>query len=330
MPANLTPQYRKAETAYRLAESPQAELDCLQWMLREIPKHKGTDKLQGDLKSKIAKLKLTLQKSSNTTATKSLATRLPKQGAGRAILLGAPNSGKSQLLASLTNAQPEVAPYPFTTQVPLPGMMSFEDCWFQLIDLPPIAAEQPPRDTLELVRGADLVLWVVDLSSDDLVDETAAILSSFSTSKTRLGRATMLDESDVGVSLTHTLMLLNKIDLPGARAQCELLDEYLQLPFDRLEVSALAGTGLAELRRQIFERLEIVRVYSKHPKEKEPDMTSPFIIRRGQSLVEVAEQVHHNLATSFKGARLWTASTAGSIQVKPDYIPHDGDIVELS
>jgi ribosome-interacting GTPase 1 len=330
MPANLTPQYRKAESAYRQAESPQVELDCLQRMLREIPKHKGTDRLQGDLKAKIAKLKLALLRPSNTTGAKGLTTKLPKQGAGRVLLLGAPNAGKSQLLATLTHAKPEIAPYPFTTQLPMPGMMSFEDCQFQLIDLPPLAADQIPPATMEFVRGADLALLVVDLASDDLVEETAAIVDRFSASKTRLGRATMLDENDVGVSNTHTLVLLNKIDVDGARERILLLDEYLQLPFDRLEVSALLGTGLAELRRQIFERLEIVRVYSKHPSEKEPDMTSPFIIRRGQSLVEVAEQVHHSLATSFKGARLWTANNQGCIQVKPDYIPSDGDIVELS
>ena len=57
MPANLTQQYLKAEQEYRQASTPEEELACLQAMLREIPKHKGTDHLQAQLKSKIAKAK---------------------------------------------------------------------------------------------------------------------------------------------------------------------------------------------------------------------------------------------------------------------------------
>ena len=49
MPANLTHQYRKAEEDYRRATTPEEELRCLQVMLRELPKHKGTDKLQDNL-----------------------------------------------------------------------------------------------------------------------------------------------------------------------------------------------------------------------------------------------------------------------------------------
>lgn len=169
MPANLTPQYHKAEAAYRQAETPQEELECLQIMLREIPKHKGTDRLQADLKTKIAKVKAETQKAA-ASPSKATATKIPKQGAGRVLLVGAPNSGKSQLLAALTRAQPEIAPYPFTTQAPLPGMMLYEDCPFQLIDLPPITADFFSATTLGLVRGAELVLLVVDLGSDDVVE----------------------------------------------------------------------------------------------------------------------------------------------------------------
>ena len=57
MPANLTPQYHKAEQEYRRAQTPEDELRCLELMLREIPKHKGTDKLQAELKAKISKAK---------------------------------------------------------------------------------------------------------------------------------------------------------------------------------------------------------------------------------------------------------------------------------
>ncbi|MDX1930025.1 MAG: GTPase [Pirellulaceae bacterium] len=328
MPANLTQQYLKAEAAYREAQTLQEELGCLQVMLREVPKHKGTDRLQADLKSKIAKLKLELQKASSAPSAKS-ALKIPRQGAGRVLLIGAPNCGKSQLLAALTRAQPEIAPYPFTTQAPLPGMMFFEDCPIQLIDLPPVTADFMDAATIGLVRGADLILLVVDLASDSLVEDTQAVLDRFQNSKTHLGRETMLDESDVGVSYTGTLVVLNKCDDRSASERLGVFDEYLKLPFDRIEVSATLSTGLDQLRRLVFDRLKIVRVYTKHPKQKEPDMTKPFAIRQGQTLLDVADCVHKDMAASLKSARVWGKGLHGGTTVKPDYQPQDGDIVEL-
>ncbi len=328
MPANLTQQYLKAEAAYRGAQSPQEELDCLQVMLREIPKHKGTDRLQADLKSKIAKLKADLLTAASSPTAKST-TKIPKQGAGRVLLIGAPNSGKSQLLAALTRAQPDIAPYPFTTRSPLPGMMLFEDCSFQLIDMPPVTADFMDPATLGLVRGADLILLVVDLASDTLIEDTQAVLDRFMSSKTRFGHDTRLDEHDVGLAYTAALVVLNKCDVPAAQDRLATFDEFLKLPFDRLLVSATDGTGLPELRKSVFERLKIVRVYTKHPKEKEPDMSQPFVIRQGQSLIEVADHVHCDLSASLKSARVWGKGCHTGTTVKPDYQPQDGDIVEL-
>lgn len=328
MPANLTPQYHRAEAAYRQAETPAEELECLQLMLREIPKHKGTDKLQADLKAKIAKAKAEGEKLATQAAGKP-ATKIPKQGAGRLVLVGAPNSGKSQLLTALTRAQPEVAPYPFTTQVPTPGMMLFEDCPFQLIDLPPVTDDFMDPATIGLVRGADRVLLVVDLASDELIEDTQAVLGRFAAGKTRLGRETKLDDEDIGVSYTSTTILLNKVDAPDAQERLGLLDEFLELPFERIEVSATEGQGLAELRKHTFERLEIVRVYTKHPKEKDPDMKKPFTVRAGDTLVEVAENVHRDMAANLKGARVWGTAVHDGTTVKPDYQPQDRDVVEL-
>ncbi len=327
MPANLTPQYLKAESEYRSAQTPEEELDCLQVMLREIPKHKGTDRLQADLKAKIAKLKADLLKK-QSAPTRS-ANKIPKQGAGRVLLIGSPNSGKSQLLASLTRAKPEIAPYPFTTQAPLPGMMLFEDCPIQLIDLPPIAADFFDPTVLGLIRGSDVVLLVVDLGSDSLVDDTQAVLAHLQTGKTRLGRETCFDEEDIGTTYTQTLLVLNKVDSDGAAERKRIFNEFLHLPFDQLEVSALTQQGLDELTEQVFRRLNVVRVYSKNPKAKEPDMSKPFIIKQGQTLIEVADQIHRDLATSLRSARVWGAAIRPGATVKPDYQPHDKDIVEL-
>ena len=84
MPANLTPQYLKAEEAYRRASTPEEELQCLQVMLREIPKHKGTDKLQAELKQKISKAKKEAEQQRTSGQGKAGATACAFPGRGRA------------------------------------------------------------------------------------------------------------------------------------------------------------------------------------------------------------------------------------------------------
>src|SRR5579872_1199845 len=126
MAANLTPQYLKAEEEYRRAATAEEELKWLEIMLREMPKHKASEKLQSDLKQKISRAKKDVE-TERKTAKKGHGVRIPRQGAGTAVFLGGPNAGKSQLLARLTRATPEIAPYPFTTRAPQPGMMPWQD-----------------------------------------------------------------------------------------------------------------------------------------------------------------------------------------------------------
>ena len=100
MAANLTPQYRKAEEAFRRAETPLEELRCLEVMLREMPKHKGTDRLQADLKAKISRARAEAE-SAAKAPKKTSGFRLPRQGAGRVVLIGGPGTGKSHIATAL-------------------------------------------------------------------------------------------------------------------------------------------------------------------------------------------------------------------------------------
>lgn len=328
MPANLTPQYHKAESQYRAAQTPSEELECLQIMLREIPKHKGTDKLQAELKAKIAKVKVEAAKPVPKTGKPSV--KIPRQGAGRVLLIGPPNCGKSQLLASLTNATPEIADYPFTTQSPQLGMMHFEDCPLQLIDLPPISADFFDNEVLNLVRGADLVLLVIDLGNDSLIEDTQFILERFSNGKTRFGRESELDEDDIGTTYTRTLVVFNKADAPDAEGRFEMLTEYIKFDFDFVRVSATTRENLESIPKEVFSRLELVRVYTQNPREKKPDLTKPFTIRRGETLVEVAMQIHRDFGEKLQSARVWGSAVHDGTVVKPEYTPQDRDIVELN
>ncbi|HLA84784.1 MAG TPA: GTPase [Thermoguttaceae bacterium] len=328
MPANLTPQYLKAEEEYRRATTPDEELKCLQVMLQEIPKHKGTDHLQASLKSKIAKIRRDLV-AEKKSGKKSHGVRLPRQGAGTAILLGGPNAGKSQLLRSLTRATPEVAPYPFTTHAPTPGMMPWEDVAVQLIDMPPITSDFVEPYTYGLIRGAELALLMVDLGTDDGVEQCQDVLDKLNVTKTRLGPTSHLDEEDVGLSYTQTLLVPNKIDLPDAPARLDLLHELFAINLPEFVISAEHGTGLETLRNEIYRRMDVVRVYTKLPSAKEADMDRPFTLRRGLTLLDLAGQVHKDYLEGLKIARVWGTAVHDGTVVKSDYVLHDKDVVEL-
>jgi len=328
MPANLTQQYLKAEAEYRRATTIEEELACLQVMFKEIPKHKGTDHLQADLKTKIAKLKKdAIAEKSGKKSGRGL--RIPRQGAGTAILMGGPNAGKSQLICSLTRATPEVAPYPFTTHTPAPAMMPFEDVTVQLIDTPPVTKDFMDPHLIGLVRSADLVLLMVDLGSDDGVEQCQELLDRLNDSKTRLAAQSYLDENDVGLSYTRTFVVPNKIDLPEATGRLELFHELCPMDFTEYPISAVAGTGLETLREAIYRSFDMIRVYSKLPTAKEPDRDRPFTIRRGSQLIDLAGQVHKDFIKGLKFARVWGEAVHDGTVVKGDYELRDKDVVEL-
>ena len=328
MPANLTPQYHKAEEAYRRAQTPEEMLRSLELMLREVPKHKGTDKLQADLKARISRAKAEVEAGQRAGKRGPQGVKIPRQGAGRAVIIGGPNAGKSTLLAKLTRASPEIAPYPFTTREPQPGMMPWEDLTVQLIDTPPITADVLDPGTLELIRGSDLALLMVNLGDDEGVTDLQAVVARLG-GKTRLASRSYLDEEDIGVSYTQTLLVINKCDLLEAEERIALVQELCPLDFPAFRISAENSVGLDELKQAIFRALDVVRVYTKLPSKKEADYDRPFTLKRGSTLLDVAELVHRDLAANFKYARVWGEGMTGGTIVKADHVVRDKDVAEI-
>ncbi|MBE6425028.1 MAG: TGS domain-containing protein [Planctomycetaceae bacterium] len=329
MPANLTPVYLKAEQAYRQAQSLEEELRCLQVMLQEIPKHKGTDHLQASLKAKISKTKKDMEADRASGKKSGLSIRIPRQGAGTVVILGGTNAGKSQLLASMTRATPKIAPHPYTTQLPQPGMMPWEDVLVQMIDTPPITPDFLEPSTYSFIRSADLALLLLDLGDDDGVENCIALMDRLNSTRTRLGKESCLDEDDVGLSYTRTFLVPNKIDVPGAMDRLEIFHELTDWGFEEFPISATEMTGVEPLRDAIYHALNVVRVYTKLPTSKTADMDRPFTLPAGSTLLDLAGLVHKDYLEKLKYARIWGTAVHDGTPMKGDYVLNDRDIVEL-
>jgi predicted GTPase len=251
MPANLTPQYSKAEEAYRKAQTPQERVECLEQMLQLIPKHKGTEKLQADLKTRLKEAREESQEEKQA-AKPGKSYRIPRQGAGTVVVIGGPNAGKSRVLAELTNAHPEVAPYPFTTREPQPGMMPWEDATVQLIDTPPITDHHIEPYLTGFVRGADLVLLCLDGSSDDAPEQTAAVYEQLRSRKTLLDARSGFDEEDYAIVHVRTFLVVTRGDDPDVSTRLELFRELVATPLETHVVSLDRPESVAALRDAIY------------------------------------------------------------------------------
>ena len=325
MPANLTPQYRAAEDRYRAAATAEEKIAALREMLAVIPKHKGTEKLQADLKQRLSKLQ---NQSQRAGAHRTTFDHVPREGAGQVTLVGPPNAGKSSLLAALTRAQPEIGPYPFTTHVPQPGMMAFEDVQIQLVDTPPVAREHTPPWLPGLVRSADLALVALDLAEPSLLEQAEFMFERLAMSRVILMSPGAPAPEDPIVAAVTALVVGNKADLPDARVGEALLGELLGGRLPLAVVSALTGSGLPELRRQVFTLLDVVRVYAKEP-GKPADRERPFVLARGSTVADLASCIHRDLLVNLRFARVWGAHTFAGQTVHRDHPLTDGDVVEI-
>ena len=326
MPANLPPQYFEAEKVYRQARTPAEKIEALETMLAIMPKHKGTDHLRGQLRARIASLTQEAQRQSGGP-TRAQLYAVPREGAGQVVLVGLPNVGKSQLLDALTDASPKVADYPFTTQLPQPGMMPVANVQIQLVDLPPVVAGATPPWQRALVRQADLVLLVVDLSQDPL-SEWATLQEELTGMNVRPSPPATTAEDTPGLAHKKALLVATRADLAPAE-HLELLQLEVGDALPILAVSAVTGAGLEELKQQVLAALDVIRVYTKPP-GKPVDRSKPFVLKRGSTVEELADAIHHEVRKKFKYGVLWGASGKFSGQhVGRQHVLEDEDVVEL-
>jgi len=325
MPANLPPQYFEVEKLYRQARSASEKLRYLEEMLAIMPKHKGTDKLRADLRKRISQFK-EMHRGGKGPGRRAPAYLIDKEGVGQVALLGPPNTGKSSLLAALTKAQPQIADYPYTTRIPLAGMMRYENLQVQLVDLPPLGDDQLDPWVPDLLRRSDAWALVLAPPEDPLVqvERVKIILAGYRLTLKERGDGTAAGD----MATRPTLSVLTKMDLIADPEELELYLEFMSQHFHALAVSARTGQGLKTLREELFKILNMVRVYTRAP-GKAANFNSPFVIPAQTTIMELAERIHQDLARNFKYARVWGRETFEGQRVQRDYRLREGDVVEL-
>ncbi|MFP4087900.1 MAG: GTPase [Desulfobacteraceae bacterium] len=326
MPTNLPPEYFEAERRYKVAKTAEDKIACLQALISIVPKHKGTDKLRADLRRKLSKQRSAAQTQKGGTRQESV-FRMDKEGAAQVAVTGPANTGKSTLLATLTNAAPEITDFPYATWRPTPGILEYENIQIQLIDTPPLYREYIEPELFDLIKRMDLVLLVVDLKADPVhqIEDTAALLQERHIVPLRL-KDRFTDKT--GLEFIPFLVLVNKNDDPSSDEDFGILRELLEDDWPMLPISTVTGRNLDRLKQLIFEKLEIIRVHSKAP-GKDPDRSAPFVLKQGDTLADFAAKVHQDFAKNLKAARVWGESVYDGQLVQRDHVLHDGDVVEL-
>lgn len=324
MPANLTPDFQKAEQRLRQAGTDEEKLAALREMLSTIPKHKGTDKMQGDIKRRISQLRKQAARKPAGKGTDPF--YVPKNGAGQVALIGAPNVGKSSLLAATTNAPVKVGDYPYTTALPTPGMWEYQDVQIQLVDTPPMTPEHVPPGLFGTIRQADVIGIVADASGEALeqADSALTILACRDVRPVTVPQ-NELDGEDS--SNYPALIIASKADLAAA-GNIDTLRELYAGRLEVMPVSAATGEGLERLARRLWELLAVIRVYTKEP-GRAADNDRPYTLPVGATIEDLAGEIHRDLPGMMKFARIWGEGRFDGQRAHRSEVLHDKDVVEI-
>jgi hypothetical protein len=337
VPTNVSPEYKKAEDAFRRARDPQEKLEHLREMHRTIPKHKGTEHLQADIKTRIKELTDELAGPRKRGARTGPPTVFRPDGAAQVALIGPPNTGKSALHARLTGSHAAVGEHPYASQWPTPGVLLYDDIGIQLVDVPSVASTHEIPWIANTLQPADAACLVIDLGHAGCVADVVELHDILAARHVHLTNAwpvddvheADLDSDDPFAKHLPTVVVANRADeIDDVAGELEVFLELTGYTYDAIVTSAKTGEGLDELAEWLFEHLAVVRVYTKIPHQP-PDMDRPNTLRKGDTVLDLARMVHKDIAAGLHHARLWGSGTFDGQQVGADHVLADGDVVEL-
>ena len=333
MPANLPPQYYELERQFRAEKDTAEKLRMAQELLSIMPKHKGTDKLQAEMKAKISQLKKDLAgggaKKGAGPARTEQADHVEREGAGQIVLIGPPNTGKSSIVDALTHAKPLVADFPYSTREVMPGMMPYETIRIQLIDTPPISPEQFETYLLGIIRNADLVCLVAGLDEDDCDGQVQYVIDKLKERRVILTNKPHDPEAleNVGLAFKKTLLVAHKMYEDGWEVRLARLKARCP-DFPVVCTSILDDASLEAFRKAVFAGLNIIRVFTKQIGH-EADFKDPIILKPGATVEAAALHLHKDFAYKLQFAKIWGEGKFPGQRVNKTFVLEDGDIVEF-
>lgn len=289
MPVNAGAEYFAAEKKYLEARAREEKIAALEDMIRALPKHKGSEHLLSQLRHRLAKMK----KETTVRATSKPRFVIKKEGAAQICVIGLTNSGKSSLLKSLTNANVEIADYPYTTKSPEVGMMDYGDVQLQLIEIPSTF----DSESISLLHSCDEIIALLDANQN--------------LDKQRKELEKILVENRL--ENKKTLWVVSKAD-------------SVRHP-NYINFSAKDRTGIEELKEKVWMNLLLIRVYTKSPgKPKDfPALALPI----ESKVIDVAKSLHKDFIKNFKYARVFNKSKFSGQKVGLEYELRDLDVIEI-
>ncbi len=328
MPANLPPHYYELEREFKKESDPREKLRLAKELFALMPKHKGTDKLQAEMKAKISALNKQIQGGGKKHGARQVDpfSHIDKEGAAQILLIGPPNSGKSTMLDYLTNAEPMIADYPYSTTKPLAGMMLYDTVQYQLIDTPPISEELFDTFMPSLLREGDIIVVVVDVSTPGFEVRLKTMFDRLEEKRIILTSKPPEETDDPRFAYKKTLIAGHKYmddGLPGLEKLKRLYSDFTIIP-----TSILDDDSIIAFQSTIFDSLGIIRVYTKKVGH-DPEFVDPIILPIGGTVEEAAFSLHKDFAHKMQFAKVWGDGKHEGQRVKNSFVLSDKDIIEF-
>lgn len=304
MPVNAGYEYANAEKQFNAAQTDEEKVAALEEMLRTVPKHKGSENIIANIRTRYVKLKEKIEKTKEQKRKSSGASKFSvKKGEMQVTLVGLTNSGKSSILKVLTNVEPKIASYGFTTQEPEVGMLYYETCPIQIVDLPPIGSDN--FDT-GIINTSDTALLVVEKIHE--IPEVEKVLAKFKGRK---------------------IIVFNKIDLYDDNTKRKINETMRSKRYNYVAISCKTGEGIDDLKEKIFKSFDKIRVYTKTPGKSEHDK-DPVIMPPEATVENVAKIIFKGKTDIIKRTRIWGPSSKfGGQEVGVKHQLKDKDVLEF-